>query len=160
MNVHGYREIQMACGKSALVSDEDWLRVCRMSWSDNGRGYPRARWKKLLGGHGGIVSLHRFILSAPPGTVVDHIKGNTLDNRRENLQFITISRNGMKGNYGKSAGVSFDKKADKWRLRMRIDGQLKTLGWYSSKEMAVTALAVARQIVWSPVLNPENYALG
>jgi len=160
MNVHAYREIQMPCGKRALVSDEDWLRVCRLSWSDNGKGYPRARWKKQMGGHGGIVSMHRFILSAPPGTVVDHINGDTLDNRRGNLQFITSSRNGMKANRGKSAGISFDKKAGKWRLRMRIDGNLKTLGWYLSREKALVALSMAREIVWSPALNPENYAPG
>jgi len=43
---------------------------------------------------------------------------------------------------------------------MRIDGNLKTLGWYLSREKALVALSMAREIVWSPALNPENYAPG
>lgn len=41
------------------------------------------------------MSLHRFITNAGKGTVVDHINGNTLDNRIKNLRVGTYSQNAL-----------------------------------------------------------------
>lgn len=40
-----------------------------------------------------FVYLHRVIVDCPDGKVVDHINGDTLDNRRENLRICTASDN-------------------------------------------------------------------
>lgn len=39
------------------------------------------------------VLLHRYIMDAPKGTLVDHINGNKLDNRKCNLRFANKSQN-------------------------------------------------------------------
>jgi len=39
------------------------------------------------------TGLHRFILNAPEGSVVDHINRNGLDNRKANLRFVSTSEN-------------------------------------------------------------------
>jgi hypothetical protein len=157
MSVPEIYEIKLACGKVAIVSAADFRRVSGMKWSDNGKGYPRARWPQRMGGHGKIVFLHRFILGAPEGSIVDHINGDPLDNRRENLQFITASRNIMKAKRRPFSGITFDKRARKWRLRLRIDGTLKTLGWYESEDKAKIAVTVAKDIIWSDEFNPERF---
>lgn len=39
--------------------------------------------------------MHRYILGAPAGLMVDHINGDTLDNRRWNLRLVTRIQNGQ-----------------------------------------------------------------
>lgn len=70
-------------------------------------------------------SLHRYIMKPPAGMVVDHINGNTLDNRRANLRIVTQAENAM--NIHKRSkcpsgyrAVYFAKNIEKcWRLRFR-----------------------------------------
>jgi len=42
---------------------------------------------------GGSVMLHRVVMKAKKGQIVDHINGDTLDNRLENLRFVTSTQN-------------------------------------------------------------------
>lgn len=51
------------------------------------RNSPRGEGKRHL------ISIHRTILDAPKGLDVDHINGDTLDNRRANLRLATRSQN-------------------------------------------------------------------
>lgn len=37
--------------------------------------------------------MHRLVMKAPKGTEIDHVNGNTLDNRKSNLRFCTHSQN-------------------------------------------------------------------
>ncbi len=138
------RTIPLACGKTVTVSDCDFKRVSLLSWSDRGNGYARARFRKGAGGDGSVVYLHRFILGAPHGVIVDHIDGNPLNNTRENLQFSTQSRNIMRA---KNGGVT--KARNKWRARLRVDGKMRSLGCYPSKEEAAAVIEIEKAKVWA-----------
>ncbi len=56
---------------------------------------------KYLADHKGIF-FHRLVLNAKEGEIVDHINGDTLDNRRENLRFVTRSQNATNAKFDKN----------------------------------------------------------
>ena len=123
--------------------------MSRLKWSDRGGGYVRARFAKAVGGDGGFVYLHRFIMRAPPGVDVDHMDGNPLNNTRENLQIVTRSRNIMRTQRG---GVT--RARNKWRARIRVDGIVVNLGCFVTEEAARREVERARRIVWeNPRIN-------
>lgn len=77
--------------------------------------------------------MHRFILSAKKGDIVDHINGNKLDNRRENLRFVTKRENSQNVNPFKKfpyIGIHFDKAMQKYRAEIRVNGRIKKLGTF------------------------------
>lgn len=140
------KEIPLPNGKVALVSDEDHPRVSKLSWSDRGGGYARARFKRSAGGDGyAFVYLHRFVTGAPTGWVVDHIDGNPLNNTRENLQIISQSQNCMRADRGD--GVSMHR--GKFRARARMHGKPHSLGVYKTHEEAAAAVELARAAAWA-----------
>lgn len=101
--------------------------------------------KEKIGGKEAIVSMHHIVSGRPKsGYISDHINGNRLDNRRENLRFCTLSQNSMNRgmrNDNKSGykGVSYYRNNGKWRACIRINGKTKHLGYFPSIESAAVA---------------------
>lgn len=85
------KTLQMTKGYECLVDDRDFEIYSTKSWAANvsAVGYVYAR------GYidGRSQYLHRLISCAQPGLFVDHINGNTLDNRRSNLRVVTREKN-------------------------------------------------------------------
>jgi hypothetical protein len=81
--------------KVALVDDEDYNRVMK-AISSRARWYAHSSPKgsKFYAVNGSRdLAIHRVITNAPKGMDVDHINGNPLDNRKENLRICTRSEN-------------------------------------------------------------------
>ena len=94
--------------------------------------------------HGRVVRMHRFILSAPTGKLVDHINRNTLDNRESNLRVCNRSQNAI--NAGKQAGTSSKYKGVcyrhdilKYEAIFKLEGQNKTIGFFDKEIQAALA---------------------
>lgn len=90
------------------------------------------------------VYLHRLIAGARKGEVVDHINGNSLDNRKANLRICTKaenSRNRKLGPTNKSGfkGVSWEAHTGKWRAKIGTDHKQITIGRFDTKEDAARA---------------------
>lgn len=82
------------------------------------------------------------------GMVVDHIDGNTLNNKVENLRMCTVSQNGQnihrgRGDYSSLKGISFSKKQGKYVSQIRVSGKNLWLGSYNTAEEAHQAYCKA-----------------
>lgn len=82
-------------GYVARISVADIPKIAGHSWSANiCRTKSGVRVYAMGRGDKGKKSyLHRVLTDAPSGSVVDHINGDTLDNRRSNLRVTTQSLN-------------------------------------------------------------------
>jgi hypothetical protein len=96
--------ISIGRGLVAQVSDEDFERVSANRWTvtDNGSGAfrgsrnPKLYARRVVRGSDGVqrtIYLHRFIMEAPSGLVVDHIDGDGLNCTRENLRLCSAAEN-------------------------------------------------------------------
>ena len=88
----------------------------------------------------------RLIMNAPKNMMVDHINGNTLDNRRCNLRLCTNQQNLQNAHrhIGLYKGVSETttsiKKGRRWVAMIGIgDSKMKHLGTFSSPQDAARA---------------------
>jgi hypothetical protein len=105
-------------GYDVLIDDEDANRVLAKKWHIKKRIPGKGTYFSACFGKKDIA-LHRFILDAPAGKCVDHISGDTLDNRKVNLRVCTLRENTMNStisNRNKTGykGVLFDKKLQKF----------------------------------------------
>jgi hypothetical protein len=99
------------------------------------------------------VRLSRWVLHNPKDLLVDHINGERLDNRKENLRAVTSKQNAQnrkprKNSSSKYKGVVFDKKSGKYQAQIKVDGKSKYLGQYEKEEAAARAYDKASRDEW------------
>lgn len=87
--------IEIGQGFVTWVSPEDTGRARAMLWhcKPSGLSIYAVATDRSLHKDGRKLRLHHFIAGRVDGLVVDHINGNTLDNRRPNLRHVTHSVN-------------------------------------------------------------------
>jgi hypothetical protein len=87
--------------------------------------------------------MHRLIMGAEPGQEIDHINGNGLDNRKENLRVATRKENQQNRHitWGNSTykGVYWEKQKNKWRARIFVSGKCVHLGFFLTEKEAAVA---------------------
>ena len=82
----------------------------------------------------------------PEGLQIDHINGNRIDNRFENLRLVTQRENQQnKKDHrdGKLCGSSLDRRSGKYRARIRINSNDIHLGRYNTEQQAHEAYRIA-----------------
>lgn len=135
------KTIQLSQGKVAIVDDIDFESVSKYKWTYSYSGKSGIGYALNNKGSGRIY-LHHFIMGKSPNLIVDHINGNSLDNRRANLRFVTHQQNQMNrivqsNNLLGVKGVSLSGK--KYRARIRVNGKTIELGNYESFDQAKNA---------------------
>ena len=118
-------------GRSFLFDIADLELISQHCWYVSANGYASTRLKETRR----VAELPRMLLDAPPGINVDHINGNTLDNRRVNLRLATQADNlrnlSLKSsNTSGYKGVSYVARRDKYRAYITLNKKAKHLGYF------------------------------
>lgn len=96
--------------------------------------------------------------------VIDHINGNKLDDRVENLQIVTHRENSTtcfrkdrKNLSSKYVGVSWNKRDKKWQAHIKYEGELIYLGLFNTELEASENYQKSLSEINNGVFNPEEY---
>lgn len=88
----------------------------------------------------GKLYLHRQIIGAMPGEIVDHVNRDGLDNRRANLRIVDEGMNARnRAGSGASRYRGVHKKRDKWHAGIRALGRQWSLGSFETEIDAAAA---------------------
>ena len=121
-------------GHYAVVDEEDFQKVDQLSpWYENDQGY--AVKKTKIKGKNLSIRMHALVNNTPKGLVTDHINGDKLDNRKENLRSVGQMINSWNSKnigrehtvYNLPKGVSYDKSRNKYVSTKTIRRRFGTL---------------------------------
>lgn len=132
-----------AKGGKVSVDDDMFGILSQNKWYIDKRGYARRTYKI----NGSLITemLHQIVLHLPNGSplMVDHINGNRLDNRRENLRVATKAQNGhnqgiQRTNTSGYKGVTFHsgRGLGKWVAQIRVNGKRIHIGVFDDIHIA------------------------
>lgn len=141
--------IKLSNSNDAILFDpEDYDLVSRFKWRKC-EGYARSH-ERIPGGQTNY-KMHRLIMGVnDPRLVVDHINGNTLDNRRSNLRILTNKENRWNCHNYKQSSSNYPgvvQAKNKWRAQIGFASKSYHLGYYDTElEAAMVWEAHARFI--------------
>lgn len=144
-------------GEVARLFCDGRLAVVSILDSSDAAQLPQHRWLACRAWGGNVyvrgsreprVYLHKHLMGAGPDVMVDHINGDTLDNRRINLRIATLQQNnqnrrgfaqsGWKGVYRIP-----HKARRQWFSAIYFNGCAKRLGSFATPEEAALAYDTA-----------------
>ncbi len=90
-----------------------------------------------------------YVYGSFPNDMIDHINGNSIDNKIDNLRLSTNTQNQYnqkisKNNTSGIKGVCWHKVAQKWSARIRFNGKRIYLGLFENLELAELVINEAR----------------
>jgi hypothetical protein len=147
------RTIPLTQGFVTTVDDEDygWLSADKWYAAKYVFGSGRVKLCAQRRGHLGrecneqtTILMHRLIAGAKAGEIVDHINGDTLDNRRVNLRIATAATNAQnraphRGTSSCYKGVSWRKDVRRWRAYITVNKRRRYLGDFEVEAEAARA---------------------
>lgn len=144
------RVIPINIPQGFLIDSEDYSLIFGRSVALAGKGYVvvTARNKKEK-----FHYLHRAVMSAPRGLMVDHINGDKLDNRKSNLRLVTRSQNQTNSMKQRSCGskykgVYLDKRRALFASEITVEGKRKFLGYFVHEKRAAIAYDRAARVAF------------
>lgn len=150
------KKIPLTQGKFALVDDAnlEWLNQWKWYAGKNrasGIFYAKRSAKR------GKILMHRAILNAKPKQEVDHRDGNSLNNCRDNLRFVTAGQNAM--NRHRVVGVSRYKGVSrhraKWRACIEKDKKGIHIGYFDLEIEAAKAYDLKAKELFGEFARPN-----
>ena len=132
-----------------LIDINDIEKIKNFKWTllknQNGDNYCRCNENH------NCILLHRLLMNVHDrNKFVDHINGNSFDNRKCNLRIVTNQQNQFNshnkgsGNNNRK-GVSYRKDRNKWRAYITINRKQITLGLFETEQEAIDARIKAEE---------------
>lgn len=120
---------------------DDYDKIKDYSWSLSQSRYIICHQRKVKG----YIYLHKFVMNEK-NSIVDHINGDSLDDRKSNLRKATNQQNSM--NHGKSinntsgvCGVSWNKDKQRWKAYIAVNRKQIHLGYFKEDEFELAVKA-------------------
>lgn len=152
-------EVKLSNSDAIMICDvDDWENLKQYTWglSNSGYAYSKVDIKSKE------INLLFHTMVKPlqdDGKVIDHINENKLDNRKENLRYVTPHANSVnkskpnKNNQSGYRGVCFSKTMNKWQARITINSKGIVLGYFDTKEEAYKVRKEAEEIYFLPLFD-------
>lgn len=144
------KEILLTQGMTAVIDDEDYDFINQWKWhafkSLNGKFYACRNSPFDPEGRRTHIFMHRVLADTPDGFDTDHINGNPLDNRRNNLRVANRAQNmwnrapNKKGS-SPHKGVHWHKQHKKWCVSIQVNKRRMHLGLFDSEIEAAEVYA-------------------
>lgn len=150
-------------GERFVVDLEDLDKVKNICWYVIRDGYIGNSGKRDKHGKKRSILIHRIIMDAKVGEVIDHKNWDRKDNRKENLRKCTVSENNVnikrrKDNTSGYTGVN--KKGNKWVASISFNRKRTHLGTFETIEEAIIARKRAEEIIhkdFNGELNRQDF---
>jgi hypothetical protein len=136
------KEIKLTHDKVALVDDEDYDNLMQYKWRCVKQktcyyvtAHPKVDGKFIT------LIMHRFIMNAAKGTMIDHSDCNGLNNQKSNLRFASYAENGRNRRPNKKhkyKGVTKSKN-NTYIASLCYNGKRIKLGTFNTPEYAAMA---------------------
>lgn len=108
----------MVKGKTILIDKESLPLFNSRKWHINDNGY--VVWRGIENGVKKTIRLHREVIKAKDGEVVDHINRNKLDNRLCNLRITSQKENTHNSDrYDNAKFYYYDNRKKRWTIDSR-----------------------------------------
>lgn len=158
-------ELILKNGMVCIVDEIMLPEIMKFKWhacNCGGKYYVKRRYKDEFGVQKTIL-LHRFIMNeSDRNIIIDHISGDTLDNRVENLRRCSHAEN-CRNSIGFNAKSGYKGvKASKlrWRAYITVSGSEISLGAYDDKDSAARAYNIAALEYFGEFARPNNICDG
>jgi len=141
LNYFNMKLIKLTQGKQAIVDDEDYATLIKRKWcvkiSTHKKNDYAYGW--VRGSRGNGIFMHREIMECPLGMSIDHINGNGLDNRKNNLRVCTQSQNRMNTRVGGNNYKGLSRNKNSWQVNIGVGGKKIYVGLFGSAADAARA---------------------
>jgi len=142
------KEIKLFDCQVAIIDDEDYELISQYKWYSHWNWHTLSYYAitniRLESGKRYMLSMHRLILGLEKDDKRkgDHIRHDTLNNRRSNLRIVTSRQNSSnleRECSSEHTGVSWCSDNCKWHARIQINGKQVNLGRYMDELDAANA---------------------
>jgi len=148
------KKIELNKGKFVLVDDSDFGQIDEFHW--HAELLMKSHWYAFTSINGKSISMHRLLMNPSKGQEIDHINGNGLDNRQENLRICSHLENmrNRKLHKNNKSGVKGVYRSDnKWRVQIRVNKKAIEIGQFLNLEDARIARNLAARKYFGKFAN-------